>query len=33
MTNHILAQLRADLRANADEKSIANYQRYFKEAV
>ena len=33
MTNHILAQLRADLRANADEKSIANYQRYFKETV
>jgi len=33
MTNHILVQLRADLRANADEKSIANYQRYFKETV
>ena len=33
MINHILAQLRADLRANADEKSIANYQRYFKETV
>jgi 3-methyladenine DNA glycosylase AlkD len=33
MTNHILAQLRAELRANADEKSIANYQRYFKETV
>ena len=33
MTNDILAQLRADLRANADEKSIANYQRYFKETV
>ena len=33
MTNHILAQLRADLRANANEKSIANYQRYFKETV
>jgi 3-methyladenine DNA glycosylase AlkD len=33
MTNHILAQIRADLRANADEKSIANYQRYFKETV
>jgi 3-methyladenine DNA glycosylase AlkD len=29
----ILARLRADLRANADEKSIANYQRYFKETV
>ena len=33
MTNHILVRLRADLRANADEKSIANYQRYFKETV
>ena len=33
MTNHILEKLRADLRANADEKSIANYQRYFKETV
>jgi len=33
MTNHILKRLRADLRANADEKSIANYQRYFKETV
>ena len=29
----ILKRLRADLRANADEKSIANYQRYFKETV
>jgi 3-methyladenine DNA glycosylase AlkD len=29
----ILERLRADLRANADEKSIANYQRYFKETV
>jgi len=33
MTGEILARLRADLRANADEKSIANYQRYFKETV
>jgi 3-methyladenine DNA glycosylase AlkD len=33
MSNHILERLRADLRANADEKSIANYQRYFKETV
>jgi Predicted DNA alkylation repair enzyme len=33
MTNEILVRLRADLRANADEKSIANYQRYFKETV
>lgn len=33
MTNQILSRLRADLRANADEKSIANYQRYFKETV
>jgi len=33
MTNNILEGLRADLRANADEKSIANYQRYFKETV
>ncbi len=33
MSNHILSRLRADLRANADEKSIANYQRYFKETV
>jgi 3-methyladenine DNA glycosylase AlkD len=29
----ILSRLRDDLRANADEKSIANYQRYFKETV
>jgi 3-methyladenine DNA glycosylase AlkD len=33
MSNQILERLRADLRANADEKSIANYQRYFKETV
>ena len=31
--SEILTRLRADLRANADEKSIANYQRYFKETV
>jgi 3-methyladenine DNA glycosylase AlkD len=33
MTYNILARLRADLRASGDEKSIANYQRYFKETV
>ncbi len=33
MSGDILVRLRADLRANADEKSIANYQRYFKETV
>jgi 3-methyladenine DNA glycosylase AlkD len=33
MSNQILKRLRVDLRANADEKSIANYQHYFKETV
>ena len=29
----ILESLRAELHANADEKTISNYQRFFKEAV
>ena len=29
----ILERLRAELRANADEKTISNYQRFFKETV
>jgi 3-methyladenine DNA glycosylase AlkD len=33
MTRQILEQLRTELHANADEKTISNYQRFFKEAV
>jgi 3-methyladenine DNA glycosylase AlkD len=31
--NRIIEQLRAELCANADEKTIGNYQRFFKETV
>jgi 3-methyladenine DNA glycosylase AlkD len=31
--NQILTRIRAELRANADEKTISNYQRFFKETV
>ena len=31
--SEILARIRAELRANADEKTIGNYQRFFKETV
>ena len=33
MSTQILTRIRADLRANADEKTISNYQRFFKETV
>ncbi len=31
--SQVLEQLRAELRANSDEKTIDNYQHFFKEAV
>jgi 3-methyladenine DNA glycosylase AlkD len=31
--SQILEQIRTELRANADEKTIGNYQHFFKEAV
>ena len=31
--SQILEQIRAELRANADEKTIGNYQHFFKETV
>jgi 3-methyladenine DNA glycosylase AlkD len=31
--SEILARIRAELRANADKKTIGNYQRFFKETV
>ena len=31
--SRILERIRAELRANADEKTIGNYQHFFKEAV
>ena len=31
--NRVIEQLRAELRANADEKTIGSYQHFFKEAV
>ena len=31
--SQIIERIRAELRANADEKTISNYQRFFKEAV
>ena len=33
MSTQILERIRAELRANADEKTISNYQRFFKETV
>jgi 3-methyladenine DNA glycosylase AlkD len=33
MNSQILERIRTELRANADEKTINNYQRFFKEAV
>jgi 3-methyladenine DNA glycosylase AlkD len=33
MSTQILTRIRAELRTNADEKTISNYQHFFKEAV